>query len=163
MFQLADNQKKPGSGGNSDLVQIEAKAQPVAGVDRFSPVKNSLLRALLLALGWVAVILGVAGIALPVLPTTPFLLLAAACFLRSSRHFYEWLTGHPRLGPYLTYYLDGQGMPYRAKCYTLVLLWSTMLFSAWLVGNPWLTLLLLASGLSVSFYIGRMPVRRPDK
>lgn len=125
----------------------------------FKPLRSPLLRHLLFACGWVAVLLGMVGIFLPVMPTTPFLLLAAACFIRSSERFYDWLVGHPRLGPYLTYYLDGGGMPYRAKVYTLLLMWGSMGLSAWLVGKLWVAALLLVSAISVSIYIGRLPVR----
>lgn len=135
---------------------------PVPEVE-FKPVRSPYLRALLLSCGWVAVALGVVGIFLPVVPTTPFLLLAAACFVRSSRRLYTWLIGHRRLGPYLTYYLDGQGMPYRAKLYTLGLMWSTMAVSAWLVGNAWVAFFMLISGLCVSIYIARMPARERSR
>lgn len=128
---------------------------------RFQPVASGLLRGLLIGVGWLAVALGFAGIFLPVMPTTPFLLLAAACFLRSSQRFYDWLTGHPRLGPYLIYYLDGQGMPYRAKLYTLLLMWTSMGMSAWLVSRTWVTLFMLLSGIGVSLYIARLPTRKP--
>lgn len=68
-----------------------------------SPVGNRplILRYALLAIGWLSVVLGVIGIFVPVLPTTPFLLLAAACFARSSPRFYRWLVEHPRLGPWI--------------------------------------------------------------
>lgn len=125
----------------------------------YRPLKNRYLRGALLVCGWVSVILGVAGIVLPLLPTTPFLLLAAACFLRSSSHFYGWLVTHPRLGQYLAYYLDGAGMPLRAKFYTLALIWSTMAFSAWMLKNLWVALLLLVIAVCVSVYIGRLPVK----
>lgn len=72
--------------------------------------RSPVIRTLLLAIGWLSVSLGIIGIFLPVLPTTPFLLLAAACFARSSRRFYLWLVEHPRLGPWVRDYLDGHGI-----------------------------------------------------
>lgn len=151
---MTKNPEEPAS--DQDLSQIPLTPLPAG----FRPAKNRYLRALLLLCGWVAVILGVIGIALPLLPTTPFLLLAAACFLRSSGQFYGWLVTHPRLGQYLAYYLDGAGMPLRAKFNTLVLIWSTMALSAWFMNTLWLTALLLTTALCVSFYIGRLPVRK---
>lgn len=121
-------------------------------------MRQPLLRWSVLAIGWTSVALGVLGIFLPVLPTTPFLLLAAACFVRTSPTFYQWLISHPRLGSYLVYYLDGQGMPLKAKVYTLILMWSMLLLTAFvLVDRPMLHYLLPAVGLGVSFYILRLP------
>ncbi|WP_426416578.1 YbaN family protein [Aestuariirhabdus sp. LZHN29] len=125
----------------------------------FKPVNNLILRWLLFGCGWLAVVLGVAGIFLPVLPTTPFLLLAAACFLRSSEHFYLWLLQHPRLGNYISYYLDGEGIPARARTYTLCLMWGTILISAALMQNWPLRLMLLAIACGVSLYLLRMKTR----
>ena len=84
-----------------------------------SRIKNKALRMLVLMVGWLSVVLGVIGIFLPILPTTPFLLLAAACFVRTSPKFYQWLVGHPKLGKYLVYYLEGKGIPLKAKIYTI--------------------------------------------
>jgi uncharacterized membrane protein YbaN (DUF454 family) len=121
-------------------------------------IRHPLLRHLVFACGWLAVVLGVIGIFLPVLPTTPFLLLAAACFVRSSSRFYQWLIHHPRLGNYVIYYLDGKGMPMRAKVYSLALMWSVMLLTAFvLVPRPMLQILLPLTGLGVSIYILRLP------
>lgn len=155
--QLPDERDQTDSGPCAN--RPTTPASPTTPGRPYRPVKSPLLRSLLFACGWLAVILGAIGIFLPVVPTTPFLLVAAACFIRSSERFYDWLIGHTHLGPYLIYYLDGQGMPARAKLYTLILMWSSMGLSAWLVGKLWVTAVLLVSGLSVSFYIGRLPVR----
>ena len=129
-------------------------------------IRQPLLRSLVFACGWFSVALGVAGIFLPVLPTTPFLLLAAACFIRTSPRFYQWLIEHPHLGKYVIYYLDGKGMPKKAKIYTLLLMWSTMLLTAFvLTDRTMLKILLPLIGLGVSIYILRLPtlVIRNDK
>ncbi|MGR6874428.1 YbaN family protein [Pseudomonas sp. HK3] len=112
----------------------------------------------LLTIGWVSVCLGVLGIFLPLLPTTPFLLLAAACFVHSSPRFYQWLVGHPKLGKYVLHYLNGEGLPKKAKVYTIATIWLTMSISAWLVVPIiWGKLLLVLIGGCVSIYIWRLP------
>ena len=67
--------------------------------------------------------IGIAGIFLPVLPTTPFLLLAAACYLRGSGRLHAWLTEHRLLGRYIRYYRDGQGIPLHAEIVMVAVLW----------------------------------------
>ncbi|MBM7060799.1 YbaN family protein [Pseudomonas sp. UL073] len=111
------------------------------------------LRYVLLAIGWLSVALGVIGIFLPVLPTTPFLLLAAACFARSSERFYRWLTEHPRLGPWIRDYLDGNGIPLKGKVYAIGLMWLSIGFSCYLVQRPWAQAFMLTSAVLVSAYI----------
>lgn len=121
-------------------------------------VTNPVLRVLLMFVGWLSVVLGVLGIFLPVLPTTPFLLLAAACFVRTSPKFYEWLVRHPKLGKYVIYYLDGKGIPKKAKVYTLVVLWSTMFITAFVLLDSTIVRVILPTiGLLVSIYILRQP------
>jgi uncharacterized membrane protein YbaN (DUF454 family) len=122
--------------------------------------QNPLVRFSLLAVGWLSVALGVIGIFLPVLPTTPFLLLSAACFARSSERFYLWLVEHPRLGQYVMGYLDGRGLPLKAKYYTLLLMWSSLLITAFLiVDSPYPKVILPLTGIGVSVYIWRLPTR----
>ncbi len=120
-------------------------------------MREKLLKSLLLCIGWVSVVLGVLGIFLPLLPTTPFLLLAAACFVRSSPKFYQWLIGHPRLGSYVLHYLNGEGIPKRAKFASIAMIAVTISFSIWLVPIVWVKVLLLIIALSVSTYILRQP------
>jgi len=134
-------------------------SEPVPG----KPIRNPLLRIIVLACGWLCVVLGIAGIPLPILPTTPFLLLAAACFLRSSPRFYQWLVNHPRLGKYILSYLDGKGIPIKGKIYTLVLMWSTLLVSAFVVVDVTAVKIVLPLiGLGVSCYILRLPTLHTD-
>lgn len=122
------------------------------------PSQHLLVRYLLLTLGWLATVLGVIGIFLPVLPTTPFLLLAAACFLRSSTRLYNRLVSHPRLGPYVEGYLNGKGIPLRAKVYSLVLMWPSLLFSGYIIlDSQAVRILFPLIGIAVSLYIWRMP------
>jgi uncharacterized membrane protein YbaN (DUF454 family) len=114
------------------------------------------VRYALLGVGWLSVALGVIGIFVPVLPTTPFLLLAAACFVRSSRRFYLWLVEHPRLGPWISDYLEGNGMPRKAKVYTLSLMWASIALSCYLVPMVWARGFMLCSAVLVSLYILRL-------
>ncbi|HLA30997.1 MAG TPA: YbaN family protein [Pseudomonas sp.] len=129
--------------------------------------RNPAVRYALLAIGWLSVALGVIGIFLPVLPTTPFLLLAAACFMRSSKRFYLWLVNHPQLGPWIVDYLAGQGIPLKAKVYTIGLMWLSIGISSYLVPLFWARLFMLSSAVLVSLYILRQktlskPARPPQ-
>lgn len=124
-------------------------------VQRLPGSRSRLLRYTLFAIGWLSVALGVMGIFLPVLPTTPFLLLAAACFARSSPRFYQWLVGHPRLGPWIRDYLNGCGIPLKAKVYAISLMWLSIGLSCYLVPLPWARGFMLASAVLVSVYILR--------
>ncbi len=111
----------------------------------------------LIALGWLAVALGIAGIPLPVLPTTPFLLLAAWCFAKSSPRFHRWLIEHPKLGPIVNPWREGRGIPHHVKRRILIAMWLSMGLSAAIVGNPRVAIMLLISGICVSIYIIRQP------
>ncbi|MDF2394418.1 DUF454 family protein [Pseudomonas sp. 3MA1] len=119
-----------------------------------------VLRYVLLAIGWLSVALGVIGIFLPVLPTTPFLLLAAACFARSSPRFYQWLVQHPRLGPWICNYLDGNGIPLKGKVYAIGLMWLSIGLSCYLVPSIWARSFMLTSAVLVSIYILRQKTLR---
>lgn len=113
------------------------------------------VRYTLLAIGWLSVLLGVIGIFVPVLPTTPFLLLAAACFVRSSRRFYLWLVNHKHLGPWIRDYLEGNGIPFKGKVYAISLMWASIGLSCYLVPMPWARAFMLTSAVLVTLYILR--------
>jgi uncharacterized membrane protein YbaN (DUF454 family) len=106
---------------------------------------------ILIAIGSLSVMLGVLGIFLPVLPTTPFLLLAAACYIRSSDRFYKWLIANKWLGTYIKNYREGHGIPKRTKIWVISLLWLSIGFSAIfvvpaLIGK--VTLVAIAAGVT---------------
>lgn len=123
--------------------------------------RNPVVRYALLGIGWLSVALGVIGIFLPVLPTTPFFLLAAACFARSSQRFYDWLVMHPILGPWFRDYLEGNGIPRKAKIYSIATMWLSIGISCWLVPLPWARLGMLISATLVTNYILRLRTLPP--
>lgn len=133
-------------------MQKEAVARPV------KLVENRLLRWFLFGLGWLSVGLGVLGIFLPLLPTTPFMLLAAGCFARSSERFYCWITSHHRYGPMIADYLAGKGLPMRAKYLAISLLWLSILFGVFWVDFAWAKLAMLLTAVGVTTYLWRLPV-----
>jgi uncharacterized membrane protein YbaN (DUF454 family) len=122
-------------------------------------VSSRLLKALLVFCGTCCVALGVLGIFLPLLPTTVFLLLAAACYSRSSERFYARLVGHRWLGAYIR---QSRGMTRRQKAVSLGLLWLTLgATMIWSAHTLWLRLLLAAIGLGVTLHVARLPAFQP--
>ena len=104
--------------------------------------------------GFISLILGVIGIAIPILPTTPFLLLASAAFAKSSERFNRWLLNNRILGAYIKNYREGKGLPLKVKIFTILLLWITILISMFfLMDFLWLQILLLFIALAVSIHI----------
>lgn len=91
---------------------------------------SKLVRRVLIVAGSLFLGLGIVGIFLPLLPTTPFLLLAAACYARGSERFYGALLGNRWLGSYVKNYREGKGVPLYLKAVSLVLLWGTIGYSA---------------------------------
>ena len=142
-------------------------ADPVLTVtdgDRLGPGSSSRVRrALLVGIGTAAVGLGVIGIFLPVLPTTPFLLLAAYLFARSSPRWLDWLLANRWLGAYIRNYREGRGMLLWHKLTTITLLWLTIGATIWLgVSSTWLRLLLAAIATGVTIHLLRVKTYRPS-
>ncbi|GIZ53012.1 YbaN family protein [Noviherbaspirillum aridicola] len=114
------------------------------------------MKFLLNLVGCIAVVLAVLGVFLPLLPTTPFLLLASACFIRGSDRMHRWLMNNRLFGEYLHNIETRRGMPLRAKVVALALMWPSLLWSMHIVGRPLVTALLLVTGSGVTVYILRM-------
>ena len=119
-------------------------------------------RVLLTGAGTLCVALGVVGMFIPLLPTTPFLLLAATCYARSSPRFYHWLLTNRWCGEYIRNYREGRGLPRQQKILTLVLLWTTIGAAAvFVVPLWWVRALLVAIAAGVTFHLFRIKTYKP--
>lgn len=122
---------------------------------------NQMVKGLLIAGGSLSVALGVIGIFFPVLPTTPFLLLAAFCYARSSERFYHWLLNNRWFGAYIRNYREGRGIPLTEKILAISSLWLTIGFSVlFVVQVMWVKLLLLAIAVGVTIHLVRIKTLR---
>jgi uncharacterized membrane protein YbaN (DUF454 family) len=120
-------------------------------------VRRAPWAPLLTLAGAACLVAGVVGIFVPLLPTTPFVLLASACFARSSPRLHRWLREHRQLGPYLLAFEEGRGLPRRAKVLALMTLWPSIAFAATSVPAPTAALGLVALATAVTAWIARMP------
>ncbi len=123
-------------------------------------MRAASIRILLNVVGSIAVLLAILGIFLPLLPTTPFLLLASACFVRGSERLHRWLLNNRLFGEYLRNIEDKKGMPLKGKIITLVLLWGSIGYSMYTVRPLLLKFMLAAIGIGVTIFILRMKTLR---
>ena len=111
-------------------------------------------KVFLISAGSLALFLGVLGIFLPVLPTTPFLLLSAACYMRSSERLYKWLIHHKVLGLYIRSYIEHRAVTVKAKVISISMLWLAILSSViFFISLLWLRILLLLIACGVTLYL----------
>lgn len=115
-------------------------------------------RTILIIIGWLAVVLGTLGVVLPLLPTTPFILLAAWCFARSSPRFHHWLLYRSWFGGYLRYWQKHRAMPPGAKPCAIAVILITFAISLWLVKMMWVRILLLIILSCLLIFMWRIPV-----
>jgi len=102
--------------------------------------------------------LGMLGIALPMLPTTPFLLLSVYCYARSSEKLYFWLINHKVFGEYIRNYREKNGVPLKLKIWVLSLLWTTISYSAFFIVDAiWVKILLMIIAVGVTIHILKLP------
>lgn len=118
-------------------------------------IYQSLTRGILISAGTFFVGVGIIGVFLPLLPTTPFLLLAAACYAKSSDRFYNWLLGNRWFGNYIKNYREGRGISLKAKIYSISLLVLTIGYSVVFVVHNFIgktILVLIATGVALHIY-----------
>jgi uncharacterized membrane protein YbaN (DUF454 family) len=124
------------------------------GSNQINKISNRLIRWVLIIAGTFFVGLGVLGIFLPLLPTTPFLLLAAACYVRSSKRFYNWILNNKWFGNYVKNYQEKKGVPLKVKILSVSLLWITIIFSAvFIVHIIFVRIILILIAIGVTIHI----------
>lgn len=123
--------------------------------------RNRVTRVLLMIAGTVSLVFAVVGLVLPLIPTTPFLLLTAACYCRSSERLYNWLMNNKWFGEYIRNYREGKGIPLKTKILALTFLWVTISISAlFFVQILIVQVVLLVVAIAVSIHILRLPTYR---
>lgn len=104
--------------------------------------------------GSISLVLGIIGIFVPLLPTTPFLLLSAAAYFRGSPRLYEWLLHHKYLGTYIRNFREEKAIPLRVKISSITIMWLTISYCIFFLGIPlWLRISLAVISLGVTIHI----------
>ena len=119
-------------------------------------------RITLIILGWISIALGLIGVLLPVMPTTPFILLAAWCFARSSERFHQWLLDNRFFGQIIKDWESGKGIPLFVRNYGIVMAWVGLIGSMLVIGKWWSIPILGSIGIGVSYYLLQLPIKEKE-
>lgn len=112
------------------------------------------MKTFCILLGSLSLVLGIIGIFVPLLPTTPFLLLTAALYFKASPRLYNWLVSQKHLGPYIRNYRENKAIPLRGKIISMLLMWSTMMYCIFfLIPMIWVKVVLFLIASGVSYHI----------
>jgi uncharacterized membrane protein YbaN (DUF454 family) len=90
---------------------------------------NQLIKTILIIFGSFFILIGFIGIFLPLLPTTPFILLGAVCYMKGSQKLYDWLINNKLFGIYIKRYYEGEGIALNVKLVIIAFLWTGIIFS----------------------------------
>jgi uncharacterized membrane protein YbaN (DUF454 family) len=118
------------------------------------------IRLLWLLAGFLALGIGVVGVFVPLLPTTPFVLLAAFCFSRGSARFERWLRNHRRLGPIVRDWDEHRAVPLRAKQFAWAMMAASIVVAALMLPLAW-SWLPAAVCAGAAYWLWRLPTRYP--
>ncbi len=114
---------------------------------------NLIKKFLLITIGYVSIGLGILGIFLPLLPTTPFVLLAGYCFLKSSNRLYMWIITHKIFGKYIYNYMHHRTITLKTKITSILLLWISIITSLFFVKNLLVKILLIFVAIGVTIHL----------
>jgi len=117
-------------------------------------------RTLVFIMGLIALGLGTLGMVLPLLPTTPFVILAATCFSYSSDEFYNWIKKNRLFGPYIENYREKRGLTIAFKVRTIIILWVSLAISMFLLREVWIYALLCVVGVCVTTHLLLIKTRK---
>ena len=120
-------------------------------------ILNRFKKSFYVIVGTICVALGAIGIFLPILPTTPFLLLAAACYCRGSERMLKWLVNNKYFGSYIKNYREGKGISAKNKTIAITTLWITIFLSIFFIRILIMQITLLIIATAVTIYLLRMP------
>ena len=155
--QLVEHRSpKPGVGSSSlsSRAKIISCKSTICSLFCLYRTKLGLMKYILIILGSISLALGVIGIFLPLLPTTPFLLLSATLYVRSSEKLYHWLINQKHLGTYIRNFREYKAIPLRAKIISVTLVWITLLYCAISISESiYLSILLLLLATAISWHI----------
>ncbi|PKM54173.1 MAG: DUF454 domain-containing protein [Firmicutes bacterium HGW-Firmicutes-5] len=116
-------------------------------------IYNHTKKYFLLTIGTISLFLGVLGIFLPLLPTTPFLLLASYCYLRNSKKMYGWIMNHKTFGIYIHNYIEYKAIKKRTRISALIFLWGSLGFSIYLAPIFYVKIMLVFIGTAVTLHL----------
>ena len=124
-------------------------------------VSGSIKKVIYFIVGGISLVAGILGVFLPVIPTTPFILLSAWCFFRSSQRLYQWVISNKRFGPTIKNFHGGKGITKNLKIRAIVMMWLAITLSVYFyISNTYLIALLYIIAIVVSIYLYRLPTMK---
>ena len=124
---------------------------------------SKLKRTFVFFMGVLSLTLAIIGILIPILPTTPFLLISATCFFKSSKKAYNWLLNNKIFGDFIQNYQEGKGISSKHKKITISILWITIILSIVIIKTLWVSILLPIIAIAVSAHISLLKPKSPKK
>ncbi|WP_058306840.1 YbaN family protein [Gracilibacillus massiliensis] len=120
-------------------------------------------RILWMIAGSLSLIIGLIGIVVPLLPTTPLVILAAFCFGKSSKALHHWLVTNKYFGRYLMDYQSGKGVPIRIKIFAVMIVWTSVLFTLTVIPLLYVKIFMIGVAIFVTIFIFTSPLLKEKK
>ena len=123
-----------------------------------SRVSGKMMRSIYIIVGTIALVIGAIGLFLPVIPTTPLVILAAACYYRGSDRLHNWILSSRWFGETVKNYQEGRGLTRDTKVRAISMMWAMILISAWFfVNNLFVRVAIICVAIGVTVYLVRLP------